>query len=550
MEKDERVSDRYKILKRKVITITLLFTIIPLIVLGGVLYYRYSQLIKQRVIEEIEDLAENRKKDVEFFLNEKVLNLQTLANIHSADYFCKPSNLEEVLTMFQRDEGGLVDLGIIDEEGNHVCYAGPYNLLGKDYKDTMWFQNVIVKELYISDVFLGYRDFPHFIIAVKKKEGRKFWILRATVDPQFFYSLASSTKVGEKGDIFIINKEGIYQTPPRINDKILDRCDYLEIPNPFSGVKVKESNGKFLTAMTWLNNGEWVLVVKKDLGEALSSLLYTKYFGLVTFFSGIVAIVTAIFFIVSYLAKQLEKADREKALLDEQVVQSSKLAGIGQLAAGIAHEINNPLAIIGQQAGWMEDLLQDLEKNPVYEEFETTIKKIKGQVDRAGKITHHLLGFLRKMGPVEEKVNINEVLDETAFFLEKDAKLRNIEIVKEYDKNLPMTITDTGKLQQVFLNLISNAIGAINQNGKVFLKTESKDNKMLIAVKDTGPGIAPEILGRIFEPFFTTKKPGEGTGLGLSIIQDIIRKLGGSITVESEVGKGTAFLISLPLNIS
>jgi two-component system NtrC family sensor kinase len=163
-------------------------------------------------------------------------------------------------------------------------------------------------------------------------------------------------------------------------------------------------------------------------------------------------------------------------------------------------------------------------------------------------VTHRLLGFARRMEPMAERVNINEILDESIEFLKNEARYRSIEIQSNYAPDLPLTTTDQSQLQQVFLNIINNGIDAIGKDGEITINTSTtKNNEISVVIHDNGPGMPKDVLQKIFDPFFTTKEVGKGTGLGLSISYSIIEKLGGRIMVASEEGQGTTFTIYLPV---
>jgi two-component system NtrC family sensor kinase len=255
-------------------------------------------------------------------------------------------------------------------------------------------------------------------------------------------------------------------------------------------------------------------------------------------------------FISISLSRNFEKSDREHAAFSLQIVQVEKMATVGRLAAGIAHEINNPLQMITNQAGWIGELLPDEDpaqvKNLV--EYQKAVEQIKHHVRRAGTITHRLLGFSRKMASQQEKVQINDLLEETISFVDREAGYEEITIVRNLAKDLPGTMTDGPQLQQVFLNLINNAIDAVGHGGKIEVSTKMRsDGKLAIEFSDSGPGIKPENIKQIFDPFFTTKDPGKGTGLGLYISYDIVQKLGGSISVDNRKSGGAVFTIVLPV---
>jgi two-component system NtrC family sensor kinase len=252
-------------------------------------------------------------------------------------------------------------------------------------------------------------------------------------------------------------------------------------------------------------------------------------------------------------AEQLEKSEKEKNAILKSAEHTDKLASIGRLAAGVAHEINNPLAIINEKAGLMKDLNELSDDFANKDRFDDLLRSIQTSVKRCRAITHRLLGFARRMDVSAEVIDINALLHEVLGFLSQESLQRDVEINLDLTKDLPTIESDRGQLQQVFLNLINNAIDAITQDkdesykGELIICTWKKDEET-VAVKicDNGCGIPPDKLKRIFDPFFSTKARGKGTGLGLSITYGIIDKLGGKISVESDVNQGTAFTIELP----
>lgn len=258
------------------------------------------------------------------------------------------------------------------------------------------------------------------------------------------------------------------------------------------------------------------------------------------------------FLVVRYLIRLVAKANEQKHHLDQQLIQSQKLAAIGELSSGIAHEINNPLAIMGQETEWIKHLLKDdhLEAPGAADELRDSLREIVSQVERCKEITHKLLDFARKKEPLIQGADVNRLIEDMARLVEKEAAQKNIKLVRAYDKNLPRVPTDPPLLRQVVLNILNNAAYAIGSDGTLTIATRQvKDDSVELTFSDTGCGIPKEHLDKIFDPFFTTKSPGKGTGLGLSISHSIVVKLGGRITVASEVGKGTTFTIHLPVEI-
>ena len=243
----------------------------------------------------------------------------------------------------------------------------------------------------------------------------------------------------------------------------------------------------------------------------------------------------------------VEKQTKEK--MNEQVIEAGKLASVGELASGIAHEINNPIAIMVEEAGWLSDLLndEDLGNPQNLEEFRRALNQIKAQGGRCKDITHKLLFFAKKTDSRVREVLINDIIMEIVSISEERVKDSNIKIVMKLDPELPKVPASPSEMHQVLLNLINNAIDAIGTGGGSIEITSRRNGEYVtIDVADTGQGIPDALMNRIFDPFFTTKPVGKGTGLGLSICYGIIKKMGGDITLNSNVGMGTTFHVHLP----
>mgnify|MGYP001092000184 CR=1 FL=1 len=249
------------------------------------------------------------------------------------------------------------------------------------------------------------------------------------------------------------------------------------------------------------------------------------------------------------LAEREKVATAEyKARIEQQMIATERLAALGTLAAGVAHEINNPLAIINEAAGLLGSLLQkaELADMPHRATFEKALQKIDHSVKRAGVITHQLLRDVRKSESVLAEVDVPELVNETVDLVHQTANDKNVAIVVQPADAIGTMWADANQLRQVLINLLSNAIHATASGGAITIEVSPADGGVAIAVIDSGHGIPKENLDKIFEPFFSTKAPGEGTGLGLFVTREIVDKLGGRLTVESRVGHGTRFAVQLP----
>ena len=246
----------------------------------------------------------------------------------------------------------------------------------------------------------------------------------------------------------------------------------------------------------------------------------------------------------------------KRLMAEQQLIQASKMATLGEMATGVAHELNQPLSVIKTASSFLMKKVKKKEaiKDEILEEL---AEEIDSHVDRASKTINHMREFGRKSVGHKETVRVNETLNKSLQIFSQQLKLRQIEVIKELEKDLPLILADANRLEQVFINLLINARDAIEDRleqsdqkdieKKIFLKTKSTEAMVTIEITDTGSGIPKAILDKIFEPFFTTKKVGKGTGLGLSISYGIVKDYDGNIKVETQEGAGSIFIVQFPI---
>jgi len=251
------------------------------------------------------------------------------------------------------------------------------------------------------------------------------------------------------------------------------------------------------------------------------------------------------------LMSRLSRAEEARCELNAQLIQSQKLAALGELSAGLAHEINNPIAIIAQECEWAAHLVGEAGKtcDADFAEVRDSLREIRSQVDRCKNITHKLLDFARKREPVLQDVDVVRLIDDMARLVDKEASYKNVTLQRDLPEDLPLVRTDAPLLRQVVLNLMTNALHAVGKGGRIAVSAAVADEHVDITVRDDGCGIAPENMDKIFNPFFTTKPPGQGTGLGLSLCHNLVQGMGGTILVDSAPGRGAAFTVRLPRRI-
>jgi len=538
--------------RRKIVAVTLAFSLIPLVGIGVAIHYQYDSAYDKKVIEADAVIVQNRRAAIELFLDKCVDQIRIISETHSLEQLRDQANLNKIFNVIQSKAKHIIDLNVIDEKGTQLCYVGPYyeKLKSVNYADQEWFQAVMASHVYISDVFPGFREIPHMVIAVATSDTNKVWILRATINSDTISSILRQGQLGSKDDVFIVNRENILQTGTRSSGKIMERAHSPDFSSA-DGTRVEKINFKgeeTIFATSEITKPKWIVVLKDNIEEELEPIYVAQRVVFLALGAGALLIAIAILLTTRFLTNELIRMERKKALSDEMAHHSSKMAAIGKLAAGVAHEVNNPLAIIDATAGWMGDVLrkEDTVNNPNLKECEDCVRKIERQVERCRSVVHRLLGFARRMNPTREMTDVNGVLSETIGFLMHEAHQRDISIHTDYDPKLPRITTDPAQLQQVFLNIVNNAIDAIGKKGEINIRTSHSRNELRIEIGDDGPGIPKEILEKIFDPFFTTKDLGSGTGLGLSISHGIISQLGGTISAMSNDGGGAIFCISLP----
>jgi len=251
------------------------------------------------------------------------------------------------------------------------------------------------------------------------------------------------------------------------------------------------------------------------------------------------------------LGKEKQEELEYRAKLEKKMIDTERLVSLGTLSTGIAHEINNPLAIINESAGFIKEVINTPEMSgfPKKDALLMGLEKIEKSVKRARKITHQLLGHVKKQDSQFSKVNLVELLTDTLALLKKEMEDKQITINWEIDKKSNVFWSDPYQIRQVLINLLNNAVYALKEKGSITLSIGETDDTIILEIKDNGMGIPKEHMGKIFDPFFTTKSFDEGTGLGLFVVHKIISDLCGTIEVESALGKGTSFIITLPKRV-
>lgn len=543
--------ERYNLLRKNFVLIVCATAIIPLLLMAVINYYQYQSVLKEEIVKPLRRLITSTRHSLELFLSERESTLRLLIRERTFEELSSQARLNFIFQSLKAEFPEFVDLGLIDASGLQRSYSGPYELKGKNYKDQDWFQEVQLRGVYVSDVFLGYRKFPHFVIAIKRDTAEgDFYVLRATIDTEKFNELISTISLRPGSDMFLIDRDGILQTPSRHHGSVLEKVTFPIPPMSQEAVigRTKDQHGEHLFGYAYLQQAAFILVLIKEPGEVMAGWFTLKIELLLVLVVSVAVILIVSLRTTGLLVGRIKEADQKRESVYAEMEHTGKLASLGRLAAGVAHEINNPLAIINEKAGLLKDLVDFSKEYHDRKKLMEQVDSILRSVNRCREITHRLLGFAKRMDVKVETIYLNELLQEVLGFLEKEAFHRNIEVSFDLAPNLAPIAHDRGQLQQVFLNIINNAFDAVEDGGNITITTKESDadpGTVEVAFADDGIGIHPNELKHIFDPFYSSGKE-QGTGLGLSISYGIVAKCGGDIRVESEVGKGSTFTVVLP----
>lgn len=534
----------------RIILFTTMFgmAMLPLLLVGGLGYYNYQDLLQKSEQEQLEWQLGGSIKSTEHMVKSLKSVIQFAAKNDRFLELISDDQLKELFTRIQSHYPLLADLGVIDQNGIQQSYYGSYDLQGTNYANEKWFNNIFDKGVYVSEVYTGHRGVPHFAIAVGNYDPKTHskWVLRATIDAVTLQQFTNTIKTNATEDLFLVNSEGKLQTSSLYFGEILSQFNYSIEP----GIQHSVSAGRehIFKAVGAIEGSPWNLVLVKK--------RYIHHNDWKRFQSRLVQIILASFIIslivtfslVRVLTNLIRKSDETQMAMLQEAEHTNKLASIGRLAAGVGHEINNPLAIINQKVGLIEDLLAMTETDFNHKgAIQSSLEVVNQSVNRCKAITHRLLGFARRTDIQTEPLDINEIIREVLQFLDNAMLYNRIKLELDLGDNLPQANSDHLQLQQIFLNIINNAIDAIGKNGLIHIRSQVLEDSIQVFIQDNGPGIAEELLPKIFEPFYTTKETGKGTGLGLSITYGLVKKLGGEITVQSHLGHGAIFTITIPL---
>ncbi|MFV0420727.1 sensor histidine kinase [Oleidesulfovibrio sp.] len=535
----------------------LLFVSLTLALTYTIVSHGLEAAYERRSSQYLSSIVRQHSTQIDSFLRERRANLAFLGKSRTVEELQSTGHLEWLLWRLNGQyENAFENLSLISPHGDIKAYAGHEGLLGTNIYESRWFQRAIANPSYVGDVVAQPGSDPRLVVTLRLGTPKEPWLISATLRMQLVAELVRSAAQHTEGTVTIINRAGVSQSGVSSSDQeanaiglMAEKLFTLHAESR-TAVTSYAQNGD-LYVFTDLNEGRWLLVSRtpndaiQQPFAAPKKQLLNKLMLLALLLVGGAAV------FVHYVTKQTKRLAAEKESLNTQVVEANRLGALGELAAGVAHEINNPLAIIREESGWIEDVMEDGFDNleAVEAEIRRSVTQINTQTMRCRDITHKLLSFARRSTGEEACVDVNMLLQEIAGFAEQRARYMNVTTRMRLDPALPTLTASPSELQQVFINLINNALDAMEdrRDGNLTITTRLQGNTAMISISDTGQGIPDTLINKIFDPFFTTKSVGKGNGLGLSICHGLITRAGGDIRVQSELHKGTTFTVELPI---
>lgn len=535
-----------------IVVFTTVVTLAPLLVMTVVDYRLTRQAFESEARLGISRMVSNTWRNVSHLLAQRRAVLAFIARDNAITDLIEQKRLEALLSNLQLGMDDFLDLAVLDENGTIQAYAGPYDREVDPPPRATGFQQAVAEGFFIGDVTTGPGKPHHLVVAVRhdQTDGR-FFVLQSTLNASVLDGPFSELRLDDGDDAFMINGQGILQTPAVYYGKRFSKVPLSILPTDKTihvQQAVDQAGQSVLIGVASIATSPFRLVMVRQESGIMDRWLRPRIrlIGFLVF--SIILILVSILGVATYMVDRIHASDQRRLQALHQVEYANKMVSIGRLASGVAHEVNNPLAIINQKAGLIKDLFTYTPEWAGNQKLMGLVDDVLASVRRCGTITRRLLDFSRHMESSLETVDIDAIIGQVLAFMEKDAQRRCIAVRVEVSDDIPPFESDRGNLQQIFLNLINNAFAAMDEGGQLEIAAVRQGDKHIcITVSDTGRGIPEADIKRVFEPFFSTGQGLSGTGLGLSVTYGMVSEMGGQITVRSQVNQGSQFTVTLPL---
>ena len=544
-------------IKRNFFAALMLAPFIPVVMAlgtGGYLFWNHAQ---QGVLDRLTLLSTHYASLLDRYMDDCLGDMALIGAGLSLD--SQSPELREILERLTDKRKEVVDVALVDSSGTVHAYAGPSVYKGTHVEPGRWLDEALERGTSISGVVAGQMGLPHYVMARRFSHSEETFVLRMSLDPEAFSRMLMGVR-DDGVDVFLINRKG--EVIAGSDGQILTRERELIDPVFLSriGTAFWDSASNAAYSSRVMRNAGWILATRKHsptLFRATDSAFL--FLGLSVLGGGIIVFLSSLY-LTGFVEKMLQQREDEREKLREQIYRAGRLAELGEMAAGFAHEINNPLQIMKSDQAYIEMLLQDFRERAGgdveflgdVDEMGASINQIKVQIDRCARITHSILSFGRAGNAEAQNIDLAKFVPEVLTMIQKKIQLSNINLRVNFPSARLVVHVDSARLQQVLLNLLNNAIYAIGEvagtrPGEIEISCSAEDaNKVRISIRDNGNGIGEDQQHLIFTPFYTTKPAGSGTGLGLSVCHGIVDSMKGVLDFTSVKGQGSTFFLILP----
>lgn len=544
-------------IKRNFFAAMLLAPFIPVLLALGTGGYLFWNHVQQGALSRLTLLSAGSARVVDLFLDDFLGDL-TMAQGHLSEH-PDAIGLRDVFDRLSVKHKRLVDVALVDQDGLVKAYVGPSVYTGTHIVPGQWLDEALQRGSSVRGVISGQMGLPHCIVALRLASGDEPLILRASLDLEIFAQMLMDVRDGGT-ELFLVNREG--EVIAGSGGQILTRERGL-VEHVFMervGTAFHDSRSDTAYSSVVLRHGGWILAARKQMGAIFSATDSTALFlGMSLLSAGIIVFLTSLY-LTGYVEKMLRQRDEEREVLREQLYRAGRLAELGEMAAGFAHEINNPLQIMKSDQAYMEMLLQDFRDRAATDapflndvnEMAASINQLKLQIDRCARITHSILSFGRAGNSEAQNIDLGKFIPEVLTMIQKKIQLSNIALHVDFPASRLLVHVDPARLQQVLLNLLNNAMYAVSEvsnirPGEIVLSCSAEGaDQVRVEIRDNGSGIGLDQQKLIFTPFYTTKPAGSGTGLGLSLCHGIVESMKGVLDFTSIKGQGSTFFLLLP----
>jgi two-component system NtrC family sensor kinase len=512
--------------------------------------------------DTLKSVVADHVRDIEMFLEERRGDIDFVFGSYPQEELSQSKTVEFVLAMLKQNSPAFSGLAMIDGEEKRVVLAGSRNPGEFGCDISAWFDARVETDQSASGVFSDNTGGAYFAIS-RRSASEPSVVLCATINVEALLEVAKNGLGKKFDDVFLLDQDGFIRARrssegdgDSLTRIVLDPASDRRV---LSFVRKGESGARYLVAAAPLSEGGWKLVVRQRFSVAFNDLVQAGWYILGITLLAVVVTLSLATAVSRRIGNALKDADEAGDILRERLSRSVRLAELGEMTSGFAHEINNPLQVMESEITMMNLALNDFKESAVEDvggferDLRDSLDELQRQIQRCSQVTKSILTFGRQEASENTTFLLGDVLRDVGEMVRKKVEIKSIDLRIGVE---PETLTVSGdiiKLRQVFLNLLNNAVYALvekyagEEGGRLVFRARPYGHGwVVIEITDNGPGIPREVLANIYTPFFTTKPPQKGTGLGLAVCYGLIESMGGSIEVETWQGEGTVFRITLP----